>query len=96
MLIFSEPITSEKIERLNCSVYASTLAQLPATVRQWWSSAEARTSQIVERVTATYISPLLCNQELVDVSKHENKFKNMIVSFISFNFYNLLHILFNV
>lgn len=78
-LSLEEPITSEKIERLNCSVYASTLAQLPATVRQWWSSAEARTSQIVERVTATYISPLLCNQELVDVSKHENKFKNMII-----------------
>ncbi|XP_017770844.1 PREDICTED: E3 ubiquitin-protein ligase listerin [Nicrophorus vespilloides] len=78
-LLLGEEINSDKLERFVCWIYASTLAQLPASVRQWWTNAEARTSQIVERVTTAYVSPSLCSQELTDVSEHETTFKNMVV-----------------
>lgn len=72
--------SSERIEHMVCCVYFTALSQLPALVRQWWSDAETRTAQIVECVTAAYVSPQLCNQELTDVAQHETKFKNMVVS----------------
>lgn len=67
-----------------CWIYSFALSQLPAIVRQWWSSRETRTAQIVEKVTATFVSPQLCNQELAAVAQHENKFKNMVVSILFF------------
>ncbi|GLV42170.1 Listerin E3 ubiquitin protein ligase 1 [Carabus blaptoides fortunei] len=72
----SESSTSEHLEHTVCWVYARTLANLPALVRQWWSDAEPRTAQIVEQVTAAYVSPLLCAQELQDVLEKEKSSKN--------------------
>lgn len=72
--------TSEKLEQMSCWVYASTVFQLPASVRQWWSATDTKTAHVVERVTSTFVSPQLSLKELQDVSKHENKFKNMVVS----------------
>lgn len=63
-----------------CYIFMSVLSQLPALVRQWWSNKEARIAQIVERITATYVSQQLCVQELTDVAQHETKFKNMVVT----------------
>lgn len=80
-----DPINSNKIERMTCWVYANTVTQLPALVRQWWSSIETRVNQVVDRVTSAYVSPQLCTQELADVATHENKFKNMVVGYISKN-----------
>ncbi|KAL3280344.1 hypothetical protein HHI36_017833 [Cryptolaemus montrouzieri] len=71
--------TSTKLEHMVCWVYFLTLSQLPALVRQWWSGTETRIAQIVERITSAYVSPLLCNQELADISRHEKKFKNMTI-----------------
>lgn len=82
--------SSERIEHMVCCVYFTALSQLPALVRQWWSNAETRTAQIVECVTAAYVSPQLCNQELTDVAQHETKFKNMVVSSF-FPDFNLNH-----
>ncbi|XP_018571354.1 E3 ubiquitin-protein ligase listerin isoform X2 [Anoplophora glabripennis] len=73
---------SQKIERLVCWLYASTLAQLPALVRQWWTSLETKIAQVVEKVTSVYVSPHLCTQELNDVMAHQTKFKNMTVRVI--------------
>lgn len=80
-------ISSDKLEHLVCSVYALSLSQLPALVRQWWSSTEPRVAQIVEKVTATYLSPQMCSQELSDVALHETKFKNMVVRLINYIIY---------
>ncbi|KAK9753539.1 Ring finger domain [Popillia japonica] len=78
-LLLTDQINSNKIERMACWVYANTLTQLPALVRQWWSSIETRVNQVVDRVTSAYVSPQLCAQELADVATHENKFKNMVI-----------------
>lgn len=66
-----------------CWLYASTLTQLPALVRQWWTSLDSRITQVVEKVTTVYVSPHLCAQELNDVVAHQTKFKNMTVSSFS-------------
>ncbi|RZC42281.1 E3 ubiquitin-protein ligase listerin [Asbolus verrucosus] len=81
-LDFKEPCTSEQLEHVVCWVYAVSLTQLPALVRQWWSETETKVTQIVEKVTAFYVSPQLCNQELLDVAHHETKFKNMTIKTI--------------
>ncbi|KAI4457621.1 zinc finger protein [Holotrichia oblita] len=78
-LLLTDPINSNKIERMACWVYANAVTQLPALVRQWWSSIETRVNQVVDRVTSAYVSPQLCAQELADVATHENKFKNMVI-----------------
>ncbi|KAK4881955.1 hypothetical protein RN001_005274 [Aquatica leii] len=70
---------SAHIEHMACWIYFLTLLQLPALVRQWWSEKELRISQIVEKVTAIFVSPQLCNRELADITKNETKFKNMVV-----------------
>ncbi|EEZ97459.2 E3 ubiquitin-protein ligase listerin isoform X2 [Tribolium castaneum] len=79
---FKEPCTSEQLEHIVCWIYSFCLAQLPALVRQWWSQTETKVTQIVEKVTAFYVSPQLCNQELLDITQHENKFKNMTVKIV--------------
>lgn len=75
----SDYCTSETLEHLVCWVYSLAVFQLPALVRQWWSNVDTRTSQVVDHVTSTYVSPQLCNQELAGIAQNETKFKNMIV-----------------
>ncbi|KAK5649826.1 hypothetical protein RI129_000855 [Pyrocoelia pectoralis] len=71
--------SSRHIEHMVCWCYFSALSQLPALVRQWWSQKEPRISQIVEKVTATFISPQLCSREFGEIIKNETKFKNMVI-----------------
>lgn len=70
-----------------CWVYSLAVFQLPALVRQWWSNVDTRTSQVVDHVTSTYVSPQLCSQELADIAQNETKFKNMIVSSSKFHIF---------
>lgn len=78
---FVDETNSEKLEQMACWVYAATLSHLPACARQWWSGSDVKTSQLVERVTSTFVSPHLSLQELQYVATHENKFRNMTVNF---------------
>lgn len=71
--------TSAELEHMVCWIYYSTLLQLPALVRQWWSRVEIRIAQIVERITSAYVSPILINREMEDITQHEKKFKNMTI-----------------
>ncbi|XP_050511017.1 E3 ubiquitin-protein ligase listerin [Diabrotica virgifera virgifera] len=70
---------SEKIEQLVCWLYSSALAQLPALVRQWWTTLDSKLAQVVEKVTQIYVSPRLITQELNDVMTYQSKFKNMVL-----------------
>ncbi|CAG9858317.1 unnamed protein product [Phyllotreta striolata] len=71
---------SEKIENLVCWIYSSTLAQLPAVVRHWWTSLDGKLSQIVEKVTQCYVSTHLVTQELNELLACQSKFKNMVLN----------------
>ncbi|KAK9879336.1 hypothetical protein WA026_004187 [Henosepilachna vigintioctopunctata] len=71
--------SSENLEHMVCWIYSLTLSQLPVLVRQWWSVTDSKTAQLVERITSTYVAPLLCAQELSDIRKYERSFKNMTI-----------------
>lgn len=74
---------SESVEwellHLACSVYYSTVQDLPAMVRLWWNSQEKRVSAAVEKFTIKYISPVLSAQEISSVQSSTQMFENMTV-----------------
>ncbi|XP_075958001.1 E3 ubiquitin-protein ligase listerin [Anarhichas minor] len=74
---------SESVEwelpHLACSVYYSTVQDLPAMVRLWWNSQEKRVSAAVEKFTIKYVSPVLSAQEISSVHSSTQLFDSMTV-----------------
>uniref|UniRef100_UPI0037E875A9 E3 ubiquitin-protein ligase listerin n=1 Tax=Semicossyphus pulcher TaxID=241346 RepID=UPI0037E875A9 len=74
---------SESVEwelpHLACSVYYSTVQDLPAMVRLWWNSQEKRVSAAVEKFTTKYVSPVLSAQEISSVHSSTQMFESMTV-----------------
>eukprot|EP00064_Thunnus_orientalis_P010735 superscaffoldBa00001484_g10762 len=74
---------SESVEwelpHLACSVYYSTVQDLPAMVRLWWNSQEKRVSAAVEKFTIKYVSPVLSAQEISSVQSSTQMFDSMTV-----------------
>ncbi|XP_044078917.1 E3 ubiquitin-protein ligase listerin [Siniperca chuatsi] len=74
---------SESVEwelpHLACSVYYSTVQDLPAMVRLWWNSQEKRVSAAVEKFTIKYVSPVLSAQEISSVHASTQMFDSMTV-----------------
>uniref|UniRef100_A0A8C4H2P3 E3 ubiquitin-protein ligase listerin n=1 Tax=Dicentrarchus labrax TaxID=13489 RepID=A0A8C4H2P3_DICLA len=74
---------SERVEwelpHLACSVYYSTVQDLPAMVRLWWNSQEKRVSAAVEKFTIKYVSPVLSAQEISSVHSSTQMFDSMTV-----------------
>ncbi|XP_020778547.1 E3 ubiquitin-protein ligase listerin [Boleophthalmus pectinirostris] len=68
-----------ELPHLACSVYYSTLQDLPAMVRLWWNSQEKRVSAAVEKFTIKYVSPVLSAQEISSVHSSTQLFDNMTV-----------------
>ncbi|XP_068188141.1 E3 ubiquitin-protein ligase listerin [Antennarius striatus] len=68
-----------ELHHLACSVYYSTVQDLPAMVRLWWNSQEKRVSSAVEKFTTKYISPVLSAQEISSVHSSTQLFENMTV-----------------
>lgn len=78
------PAESQSVEwelpHLACSVYYSTVQDLPAMVRLWWNSQEKRVSAAVEKFTIKYVSPVLSSQEISSVHSSTQMFDSMTVS----------------
>ncbi|KAM9729215.1 E3 ubiquitin-protein ligase listerin [Menidia menidia] len=68
-----------ELPHLACSVYYSTVQDLPAMVRLWWNSQEKRVSAAVEKFTIKYVSPVLSAQEIASVHSSTQMFENMTV-----------------
>ncbi|XP_072302199.1 E3 ubiquitin-protein ligase listerin [Eucyclogobius newberryi] len=68
-----------ELPHLACSVYYSTLQDLPAMVRLWWNSQEKRVSATVEKFTIKYVSPVLSAEEISSVHSSTQMFDNMTV-----------------
>lgn len=69
-----------ELPHLACSVYYSTLQDMPAMVRLWWNSQEKRVSTVVEKFTVKYISPVLSAQEISSVHSSTQMSDSMTVS----------------
>lgn len=68
-----------ELPHLACSVYYSTLQDMPAMVRLWWNSQEKRVSTVVEKFTVKYISPVLSGQEISSVQSSNQLSDSMAV-----------------
>ncbi|XP_028323148.1 E3 ubiquitin-protein ligase listerin [Gouania willdenowi] len=68
-----------ELPHLACSVYYSTVQDLPAMVRLWWNSQEKRVSAAVEKFTMKYVSPVLSAQEVSSVHSSTQMFDSMTV-----------------
>ncbi|XP_017273716.1 E3 ubiquitin-protein ligase listerin [Kryptolebias marmoratus] len=68
-----------ELPHLACSVYYSTVQDLPAMVRLWWNSQEKRVSSAVEKFTSKYVSPVLSAQEISSVYSSTQMFDSMTV-----------------
>uniref|UniRef100_A0A8C2Z517 E3 ubiquitin-protein ligase listerin n=1 Tax=Cyclopterus lumpus TaxID=8103 RepID=A0A8C2Z517_CYCLU len=68
-----------ELPHLACSVYYSTVQDLPAMVRLWWNSQEKRVSAAVEKFTIKYVSPVLSAQEISSVQSSTQMFESMTV-----------------
>uniref|UniRef100_A0A7N8Y352 E3 ubiquitin-protein ligase listerin n=1 Tax=Mastacembelus armatus TaxID=205130 RepID=A0A7N8Y352_9TELE len=68
-----------ELPHLACSVYYSTVQDLPAMVRLWWNSQEKRVSAAVEKFTIKYVSPVLSAQEISSVYSSTQMFDSMTV-----------------
>ncbi|TSK16143.1 E3 ubiquitin-protein ligase listerin [Bagarius yarrelli] len=68
-----------EVPHLACSVYYSTLKDLPAMVRLWWNSQEKRVVSTVDKFTSKYVSSVLSAQEIASVQSSTQTFDSMTV-----------------
>uniref|UniRef100_A0A8D3CI19 E3 ubiquitin-protein ligase listerin n=1 Tax=Scophthalmus maximus TaxID=52904 RepID=A0A8D3CI19_SCOMX len=68
-----------ELPHLACSVYYSTVQDLPAMVRLWWNSQEKRVCAAAEKFTIKYVSPVLSAQEISSVHSSTQMFDSMTV-----------------
>ncbi|KAM9333735.1 E3 ubiquitin-protein ligase listerin [Pholidichthys leucotaenia] len=68
-----------ELPHLACSVYYSTVQDLPAMVRLWWNSQEKRVAAAVDKFTIKYVSPVLSAQEISSVQTSTQMFDSMTV-----------------
>ncbi|XP_043579866.1 E3 ubiquitin-protein ligase listerin [Bombus pyrosoma] len=65
-LDFFESWTEWRLDHIVCWLYTNSLRHLPVLVRQWWSTADSRVSAAVDKITTHYVSPMLCQEELLN------------------------------
>ncbi|XP_076673514.1 E3 ubiquitin-protein ligase listerin [Andrena cerasifolii] len=69
-LDFGESWTEGKLDHIVCWLYTNSLRHLPVLVRQWWSTADSRVNTAVDKITTHYVSPMLCQEELLNSKLH--------------------------
>ncbi|XP_077267216.1 E3 ubiquitin-protein ligase listerin [Temnothorax americanus] len=62
---FKESWTEERLDHIVCWLYTNCLRRLPVLVRQWLSTVDSRISAAVDKITSHYVSPSLCEEELL-------------------------------
>uniref|UniRef100_A0A6M2DZX6 E3 ubiquitin-protein ligase listerin n=1 Tax=Xenopsylla cheopis TaxID=163159 RepID=A0A6M2DZX6_XENCH len=67
------------LEHLACYIYCNILRLLPALARQWWNSSDCKVSNIIDKLTVTYVSHLICKEEIEAVQEHQTKDEHMQV-----------------
>ncbi|XP_029435039.1 E3 ubiquitin-protein ligase listerin [Rhinatrema bivittatum] len=72
-------LLSSEIAHLACSVYYTTLKDLPAMVRLWWNGCEKRIFNVVDKFTSKYVSNVLSSQEIASVQTSTQFFDGMTV-----------------
>jgi hypothetical protein len=61
-------------------MYLRVLKTLPAIARKWWHSCNQKQAQIVEKITANYVTPLICQEELTALLNRKEERDNLNVN----------------
>jgi len=80
-----ESWTEEKLDHIVCWLYTNCLRRLPVLVRQWLSTVDSRVSATVDKITSHYVSPKLCEDELLYSRSQLTNVENMQVYFHKFS-----------
>eukprot|EP00096_Caligus_rogercresseyi_P013909 TRINITY_DN6482_c0_g1_i1.p1 TRINITY_DN6482_c0_g1~~TRINITY_DN6482_c0_g1_i1.p1 ORF type:complete len:629 (-),score=166.11 TRINITY_DN6482_c0_g1_i1:128-1747(-) len=70
---------STDIQEIAFNIYHDLLKFLPAMFRHWWNNSDHRISQIVEKFTIQFVSPLLWAKESKNIISSQTTFQNMTV-----------------
>jgi len=73
--------TEERLDHIVCWLYTNCLRRLPVLVRQWLSTVDSRVSATVDKITSHYVSPRLCEDELLYSRLQLANVENMQVCF---------------
>ncbi|XP_045135488.1 E3 ubiquitin-protein ligase listerin-like [Portunus trituberculatus] len=72
---------SQFAPHLACQVYYSALSGVPALVRQWFLGLERPCMVCVDTFTATFVSPVLIQQEMAAISTSSAALDNMTIKY---------------
>jgi len=75
----SAEASSFDLQQLACFVYYEVVRRMPALVREWWHGLDRRSSNLADRFTAKYVSPLLCSEDIGAVQNERVKSSKMSV-----------------
>ena len=68
-----------ELQHVACMVYLQTLQTVPAMLRQWWNDQDKRIAGLVDKFTASYVSPILISREMAMVNSMSNTLTGMTV-----------------
>ena len=64
------------IEIFACNLYKYALKCVPAMIRDWWNIQPKRISDIVDKYTTKYVSPILIEEEIIEINRSANLINN--------------------
>lgn len=76
-IVFLDPNLS--LEKYVCHLYTDVLSKLPAVVRKWWNTSPSRQKTFVDTLTTNFVSPIICQEELMAIASKKEKHENMQV-----------------
>ncbi|XP_075159606.1 E3 ubiquitin-protein ligase listerin [Haematobia irritans] len=68
------------LEKYTCHLYTEVLSKLPAVVRKWWNTSPSRQKTFVDTLTTNFVSPIICQEELMAIAGKKDKHENMQVT----------------
>ncbi|XP_073835872.1 E3 ubiquitin-protein ligase listerin-like isoform X2 [Musca autumnalis] len=68
------------LEKYTCHLYTDVLSKLPAVVRKWWNTSPSRQKTFVDTLTTNFVSPIICQEELMAIAGKKDKHENMQVT----------------
>jgi hypothetical protein len=72
----NESISNLNVEIFACNLYKHALKCVPAMIRDWWNIQPKRISDIVDKYTTKYVSPILIEEEIIQINRSANLINN--------------------
>lgn len=74
------PANDVAAKRLACHLYLRTLCHMPAAARKWWHDSAPGQKTLVDKITTSFVSAQLCQDELRALVDKKEKHENMQIA----------------